>query len=224
MKLIWILLTSSALAQTSGSPPVTPAKSPAVVSPQVSMREALAKQKAALAIQQQSVRHQAETAGVGMLPWNPSPVSEADCDPIEEAVVAPLIETAAKAHKIEPKLIRAVIEKESAFRPCAVSPKGAQGLMQVMPATAETVGMHDMFDAKQNIDAGALFLKQLLDKYGGDLAKALGAYNAGPAAVDQAGGIPDIAETKDYVETIMKKMTATQTVPPSTPKPKPIGN
>ncbi|SPE39629.1 Lytic transglycosylase, catalytic (fragment) [Candidatus Sulfopaludibacter sp. SbA3] len=96
--------------------------------------------------------------------------------------------------------------------------------MQLMPATAEQFGLKDVFDPKKNIDTGAQFLKQLLDKYGGDLAKALGAYNAGATVVDQAGGIPDIPETRDYVDAIMQKLDATRTVQPNIPKPKPIEN
>jgi soluble lytic murein transglycosylase-like protein len=187
------------------------------------MREALEKQKASIVKQQQVVRQQAQTAGVRTAPWASAPVLDADCDPIAEAELAPLVEAAAKKQKLETKLIRAVIEKESGFHACAVSPKGAQGLMQIMPGTAQELGLQDAFDPRQNIDAGSQFLRQLLDKYG-DLAKALGAYNAGPAAVDQAGAIPDISETRDYVDSIMKKLEPTRTVPPSSPTPKPIGN
>ncbi len=221
MNLFCILLASSALAQTPVSPPLPPSKPPAVQSPQSSIREALEKQKASIARQQQSVRQQAQTAGVRLLPWD---VVEPVCDAIEESVVAPLIDQAAQAQKLDPELIRAVIQKESALMPCAVSPKGAQGLMQLMPATAEQFGLNDVFDPKQNIGAGAQFLKQLLDKYGGDLAKALGAYNAGPSLVDRNGAIPDIPETRDYVDAIMKKLDPTRTVQPNTPKPKPIEN
>ena len=220
MKWLYILLASSALAQTQT--PVTatdpPAKSPVVSSPQTLLREALEKQKASIARQRLSVRQQAETAGVRLTPWD---IPAAECDPVEEALVTPLIESAAKAQKLQPELIRAVIEKESAFKPCAVSVKGAQGLMQLMPETAVQFGLHDAFDPKENIDAGAQFLKQLLDKYG-DLAKALGAYNAGPGAVDQSGGIPDIPETKDYVESILKKLDPTRTAQPNTPSPSPL--
>ena len=185
------------------------------------MREALEKQRASIARQQLSIRQQAETAGAHMLPAEaPEPV----CDAIPDSVVAPLIEGAAKTQQLTPQLIRAVIEKESAFRPCAVSPKGATGLMQLMPATAEQFGLRDVFDPRDNINAGAKYLKQLLDKYSGDLSKALGAYNSGPATVDQAGGTPDIPETRDYVDSILKKVGATRTVQPSIPKPKPIEN
>jgi soluble lytic murein transglycosylase-like protein len=99
-----------------------------------------------------------------------------------------------------------VIRKESAFYPCAVSPKGALGLMQLMPATAEMLGVTDPFDPKQNVDAGAKFLKQLIEKYAGDLPLALSAYNAGPARVDTARGVPDIAETKNYVADILSSI------------------
>ena len=78
--------------------------------------------------------------------------------------------------------------------------------MQLMPAAIDQFQVEDAFDPKQNVEAGAQFLKQLLEKYKGDLSLVLAAYNAGPAAVDQANGIPDIKETKDYVDAIMKKM------------------
>lgn len=224
MTFVLVLLASGALAQTPSSSSVTPSKSPAVQSPQSSQREALDQQKASIAKQQQAVRQQAQTAGLQMMPWQPAPVIEADCDPIPDAAVTPLIEHAATSYKLEAKLIRAVIEKESGFRPCAVSPKGAQGLMQIMPATAGQLGVHDAFDPKQNIDAGAQFLRQLMDRFGGDLAKALGAYNAGPAVVDSAGSVPDIPETQEYVDTILKKIGVTRIVPPNTPTPKPTGN
>ncbi len=185
------------------------------------MREALEKQKASIARQQLAIRRQAETAGAHMIPPD---VPEPECDAIAEPVISPLIEGAAKAQSLSPDLIRAVIEKESAFKPCAVSRKGALGLMQLMPGTAEDFGLLDPFDPKDNISTGSKYLKQLLDKYAGDLAKALGAYNAGPTTVDQAGGTPDIPETRDYVESIMKKLDATRTVQPNTPKPKPIEN
>jgi soluble lytic murein transglycosylase-like protein len=136
---------------------------------------------------------------------SPSPPL-APCDLIDDAVAAPLIETAAKANEIQIPLLHAVIEQESAFHPCAVSSKGAQGLMQLMPDTAGSLGVKDPFDPQQSIDAGARYLKQLLDKYKGDLKLSLAAYNAGPATVDAAGAIPDIPETRDYVDAILKKI------------------
>ena len=133
-------------------------------------------------------------------------MAEPPCDAIADLAVTPLIEGAAKAHDLQPNLIRAVIEQESGFRPCAVSSMGAEGLMQLMPDTAEQLGVSDPFDAGQNIEAGAKYLKDLIDKYKGDLAQALAAYNAGPGVTDRIGGIPAIPETIDYVDSIMKKV------------------
>jgi soluble lytic murein transglycosylase-like protein len=138
--------------------------------------------------------------------------------------MAPILDGAANAQDISAKLLRAVIEQESGFRPCAVSVKGAKGLMQLMPATIEQLGVRDPFDPKENVEAGARFLKQLIDKYKGDLRLALGAYNAGPAAVGQSGGVPDFPETRDYVDAILKRVGATPTGPPQSPMPKPTGN
>lgn len=116
-----------------------------------------------------------------------------------------MIKEAAAREKIKEDLVRAVIERESAFRPCAVSPKGAQGLMQLMPGTAAELGVTDVFDPKQNIDGGTRYLKQLLDRYEGKTELALAAYNAGPARVDKAGGVPAIEETRAYILNIMSK-------------------
>ena len=95
-----------------------------------------------------------------------------------------------------------VMRQESGFRPCAVSEKGAIGLMQLMPATAEQLGVKDSFDPMENVDAGARFLRQLLTRYDGDVLKAVSAYNAGPARVDAVDGIPQIPETIDYIKRI----------------------
>jgi len=97
-----------------------------------------------------------QAAGATLIPWSPAPdagAPEADCDPIADKVVAPLIENAAKANALTVKLVRAVIEQESAFRPCAVSSKGAQGLMQLMPDTASKLSVKDVFDPQQNMKA-----------------------------------------------------------------------
>ena len=130
----------------------------------------------------------------------------ADCEAMHVPELTPLIEGAAKRHQVESKLLLGVIEQESAFHACAVSSKGAKGLMQLMPATIEQFNVADAFDPVQNIEAGATFLRQLLDKYKGDLKLALAAYNAGAGTVDKSGAIPDIPETRDYVEAIMKKI------------------
>lgn len=188
------------------------------------MREAIEKQQAAIAQQRESIRKQAASAAVWLVPWDPAPAVAPTCEPVPDTVADPLIDSAAKAEKLEPKLIRAVIERESAFHACAVSAKGAMGLMQLMPSTIDRFQVADPYDPKQGIEAGAKYLKELLEKYKGDLPQALGAYNAGPAAVDQAGGIPDIPETREYVDAILQKMGITRTVQPNSPKPKPTGN
>ena len=133
----------------------------------------------------------------------PAPQSQGPfvmCDPLPEAYITPVVAEAATRESLEPRVIRAVIQQESGFRPCVVSKKGAQGLMQLMPATAEKFGVNDPFDVRQNIDGGSKFLKELLTKYGGNLAQALGAYNAGPA------GDPQNAETAAYVAEILKSL------------------
>jgi soluble lytic murein transglycosylase-like protein len=170
------------------------------------MREAAERQRAAAAVQREAVRRQARAAGARMDPWSAAGEAEPGCDRLSDAELAPAIETAARVYGLEAKLLRAVIEQESGFRPCAVSAKGAQGLMQLMPSTAGELGAGDAFDPKENIAAGARYLRQLLDRYKGDIFRALSAYNAGPAAVDDAGGIPDILETRGYVMGILEKL------------------
>ena len=174
-------------------------------------------QRAAMNQQIEAVRRQATALGLHLQPWGPAPVSTtADlpslppfaCPAIPEESVSPILEGASKEQSVDLGLLRAVIGQESAFHPCAVSTKGAQGLMQLMPEVAARLGVKDVFDPKQNVEAGARYLKELLDKYKGDLSKALAAYNAGPGAVDQANGIPDIPETRQYVESILTQVKA----------------
>lgn len=142
---------------------------------------------------------------VGAAP-QPAAIASADCDPMAMEEISPLIREAASREKLKEDLVRSVIARESAFRPCAVSPKGAQGLMQLMPATAAELGVRDPFDAKQNIDGGTRYLKQLLDKYEGNIQLALAAYNAGPGRVDREGGVPAIPETREYILNILSKI------------------
>jgi soluble lytic murein transglycosylase-like protein len=146
------------------------------------------------------------------------------CDPLAPQEMAPIVESAAKAQDVPAKLVRAVIAQESGFRPCAESKKGAMGLMQLMPATAEQLDVAEPFDAQSNVEGGAKYLRQLLERYKGDLRLALAAYNAGPAAVDAAGGVPDIPETRVYVNAILGVLGIKQIDLPSIPTPKPIGN
>jgi soluble lytic murein transglycosylase-like protein len=118
---------------------------------------------------------------------------------------AGLIEVAARASRLEPALVRAVIVAESGCDPQAVSKRGARGLMQLMPATARQYGVLNAFDPEQNIRAGAQYLRDLTDRYQNDLELVLAAYNAGPAAVDQHGGtVPPLKETLDYVPRVLR--------------------
>jgi len=121
---------------------------------------------------------------------------------LTHAEIDKYVDEMAKKHNVDPELIRAVIAAESGYNPSATSRKGAQGLMQLMPGTAQQLGVRDAYNAKQNLDAGVRYLRALLDKYNGDLDKALAAYNAGEGAVERAGGVPNIPETKDYVRRI----------------------
>ncbi|MGA2039838.1 MAG: lytic transglycosylase domain-containing protein [Bryobacteraceae bacterium] len=166
-------------------------------------------QQAAIAQQRAAIRKQAENLGLWLMPLDGKPPPETaeppDCDPMDDTLVNPLIEDVAKRQSLDPKLLRAMIGQESAFRPCAVSVKGAEGLMQLMPETAAELGVADPFDPKQNLDGGARFLKQLLEKYKGDLPQALGAYNAGPKTVDGSAGVSDLLGTRGYVDAILAK-------------------
>jgi soluble lytic murein transglycosylase-like protein len=118
---------------------------------------------------------------------------------------AQLADAAADKYGLPRRLVRSVISTESDFQPQAVSPKGAIGLMQLMPATAEALGA-DPHDPAQNVDAGTRYLRDLLEKYNGGLWHALAAYNAGPGAVDKYQGVPPYRETIEYVGKIDKDL------------------
>jgi transglycosylase-like protein with SLT domain len=113
-----------------------------------------------------------------------------------------MIREVSARYNVDPALIRAVIETESHWDSKAVSSKGAQGLMQLVPETARQLGVQNAFDPKQNLDGGVRYLQMLLQRYNGDLDKALAAYNAGPGAVDRARGVPRYRETREYVQKV----------------------
>lgn len=117
-----------------------------------------------------------------------------------------IISAVARSYGLSPSLIKSVIEVESGYNPYAVSPKGAMGLMQIMPQTAQDLGLSDPWDPAQNIDAGTRYLSWLLRKYNGNLMLALAAYNAGPSAVDTYGGIPPYQETTEYVKSVLGRL------------------
>lgn len=121
---------------------------------------------------------------------------------IDRDGVEKLVREASERHNVDPALVRAVIETESNWNPGAVSRKGAAGLMQLIPTTAQRFGVNDAFNPKQNVEAGVRYLKVLLERYNGNLDLALAAYNAGEGAVDRAHGIPAYRETRNYVHKV----------------------
>jgi len=118
------------------------------------------------------------------------------------APFADVIADAARAHGVDPRLVAAVARRESRFNPNAVSPVGACGIMQLMPATARFLGIKDIFNARENLFGGARYLRTLLDTFHGDLDLTLAAYNAGPGAVQKYNGVPPFRETRAYVASI----------------------
>jgi len=114
-----------------------------------------------------------------------------------------MVRAAALQQGVDPQLALAVAKAESGLRPQAVSPAGAQGVMQLMPETAKDLGVSNPFDARQNIEGGVKYLKTMLDCFQGDPQQAIAAYNAGPQAVRQYGGVPPYAETQEYVKRVI---------------------
>ena len=138
------------------------------------------------------------------LNWQPSQprVRQASYQETPEHL-RPLIHEAAAKYNLDPDLLAAVMQTESGFRPGAISSAGAQGLMQLMPGTARGLGVRDPFDPRQNVDAGARYLKSQITRFG-SLEKGLAAYNAGPGNVRKHGGIPPFSETQNYVRRVLE--------------------
>ena len=120
-----------------------------------------------------------------------------------KAQILAMIDKVAKKHGVDQKLVRALVRQESGFNPNATSHCGAQGLMQLMPATAKGLGVTDAYNTVQNVEGGVKYLKGLLNKYNGNVILALAAYNAGPGAVDKYGNVPPYKETQNYVKSIL---------------------
>ena len=127
------------------------------------------------------------------------------------------IDAAASRHGIDPALLRGLIRAESGFNPNAGSPAGAQGLTQLMPATARSLGVTNPLDPVQSIEGGARYLRQQLDRFGGNERLALAAYNAGPGAVQRFGGVPPYAETQTYVQRVLGYAAEYRTAAPAAP-------
>jgi len=182
----------------------------------VAMARSIAQQRASIRAQAAAAAKTAASAS-GTAFFTEAPPAGlgifAECDPLPTEQLNGIITGAAQKEGVSFDLIKAVVEEESAARPCAVSFRGAEGLMQLMPATAEELEVQDPFDPKQNVDAGAKLLKILLGKYDNNLTLALSAYNAGSGRVDQEGGIPPIPETLNYVADILRKLRPAEDKP-----------
>jgi len=130
---------------------------------------------------------------------------------INPDVLHQIVQETAQKHDVDPALVSAVISTESNWNTSALSRKGARGLMQLVPETAQKLGVYNAWDPQQNVDGGVRYLHMLLDRYNGDVPLALAAYNAGPSAVDRWGGVPNYPETREYV----RKVTHTYLQPGS---------
>jgi len=184
----------------------------------VAMQAGTAGKPSGLTLQRESVRRQTLSSRPSATPDEPSfftvpwpladgPLPADPCPPRPpRAELNYMIDSAAQKAGLRPELVREVVRQESDFDPCAVSRAGARGLMQLMPSTQAQFQVSDAFNVAQNLTAGTQLLRSLLERYNGDLVSALAAYNAGPKRVDDAQGVPPIAETRKYVSDIMGRL------------------
>ena len=194
-------------------------------------RIAVAAMSNSIAAQQRSIARQPRASAADFAEFHARfqstpPQGMGACSPMPPNDITALVETAAASTSVSAELIRSVMRQESAFKPCAVSAKGAMGLMQLIPGTAAEMGVRDAFDPEENVLGGAKLLKQLMDRYSGDLSMTLSAYNAGTRPVDAGAGVPMIPETIDYVSRILARLSPSpekslfagaQSVPESAP-------
>jgi hypothetical protein len=151
------------------------------------------------------VRSFVRTFAPGVVPGRPRPKTASEAG----GQLSQTVERIARQNQVSPQFIHSVIQVESNYDPYAVSPKGALGLMQLIPSTARRFGVSDVFDPADNIQGGARYLKYLLDLYKGDKGLALAAYNAGEGAVSRYGGVPPFPETWNYVTQVRRRLEKT---------------
>jgi len=140
--------------------------------------------------------------GVGAKPVSSGRLAAFSARPVTD--LSQVVNEASGRYRLDPDLVNSVIKAESGFNVRAVSPKGARGLMQLMPGTASQLGVPNAFDPQANVEGGTRYLRELLERYNFDVVKALAAYNAGPQRVEQFGGVPPYYETRAYVARIVK--------------------
>ncbi len=145
----------------------------------------------------------------------PTPTSAPD----DSLQLDEVINSISELHHLDPDLVNSVIHAESGFNPLAVSPKGAQGLMQLMPQTASKLGVANSFDPRANVEGGTRYLRELLERYNFDLIKALAAYNAGPQRVRQYRGVPPYNETRAYVARVIRDFNRKKLAGSRSPQP-----
>lgn len=212
------MLTVAGMASAQTSPPDTASRIEASTQRQMLSigRMKAAAMRTPIATQTRSVAREPGTGRQSDFFLLPPPAGgppvfvKPECEPLPVTEVDELVTQAGDAASVSPDLLRSVMKQESGFRPCAVSEKGAMGLMQLMETTASDFGIRNAFDPKENVTAGAKLMRQLINLYDGDLTLALSAYNAGSRRVDPSFGIPEIPETMDYVNKVLSVFHASE--------------